>query len=376
MLLATATPVQINPIERWDLLNVLDPKDSTQGDRPHFVLGNVFSKWRDAAWSLNLVTGRMPVPADLDQVWEWARNPLPPKAEHPDFLNLRRSLGLEDREAIASGDSFGKLRPPDQSRLRNLAQRFFREHNPFISNRRKAYQGDSLGQRFFREHNPFIRHIVRRTRKYLEETRDASGEPYLKPIEVRLHGEGDTEAIKLPAYLEEAYRAAEDFTKLLSERLRSMGFLKTMLLRRLGSSIEAGRLSAERLLGTVECVDEEEDDAADGVEPVAASEFARNLTPQERGALKHLVAALEANQERDPKYAVVRDCLIRRRWLERGCIIFSQYYDSIHWLAESLAAELPGVPIGIYSGANRSGLIREGQYRRTTREQLKQMVRT
>ena len=139
-------------------------------------------------------------------------------------------------------------------------------------------------QRFFREHNPFIRHIVRRTRKYLEETRDASGEPYLKPIEVRLHGEGDTEAIKLPAYLEEAYRAAEDFTKLLSERLRSMGFLKTMLLRRLGSSIEAGRLSAERLLGTVECVDEEEDDAADGVEPVAASEFARNLTPQGEGS--------------------------------------------------------------------------------------------
>ena len=227
-----------------------------------------------------------------------------------------------------------------------------------------------------REHNSFIRHIVRRTRQYLEETRDASGEPYLKPIEVHLHGEDDAEAITLPAYLGGAYHAAEEFTQLLSGRMKGMGFLNTMLLRRLGNSIEAGRLTAERLLGSDEFDDDEEVEPGEEPDPMAASEFSRSLTPQERGVLKHLVEALEANQERDPKYAVVRDCLIRRRWLDRGCIIFSQYFDSIRGLAEALAVELPDTPIGIYAGASRSGLIRDGQYERMTREELKQMVRT
>jgi hypothetical protein len=49
---------------------------------------------------------------------------------------------------------------------------------------------------FGRNHNPFIRHIVRRTRQYLEDTIDpATGEPYLKPVRVRLFGEGEAEAV-------------------------------------------------------------------------------------------------------------------------------------------------------------------------------------
>src|SRR5262249_39724300 len=110
LLLATATPVQIHPVEAWDLLCVLDPRDAPRSDRQQIVLGDVFSKWRDAAWALDLVTGRKPVPTELDSIWEWVRNPLPPKTEHPDFLNLRRALGVDDREPIAPGHDFGKLR--------------------------------------------------------------------------------------------------------------------------------------------------------------------------------------------------------------------------------------------------------------------------
>lgn len=346
LLLATATPVQMNPVEAWDLLLVLAGKEK-------HVLGNTFSKWRDPAWALDLVTGKKPFPGDLEDIWEWVRNPLPPKAEDNDFLNLRRSLGLDDTRAVADGGDFGKLRPPDQTRLRNLAPRFFREHNPFI------------------------RHIVRRTRKHLEERRDESGEPYLKPIEVRLHGEGDAEAIALPPYLEEAYHTAEEFTTLVARRVKSAGFLKTMILRRLGSSIEAGRSTAEKLLGVWENDDAaEDDDTGDDVGPVEASEFSKSLTDPERGVLRRLVAALEANQERDPKYAVVRDCLVVRHWLDRGCIIFSQYYDSIRWLAETLAADLPTTLIGVYAGANRSGLFRDGRFERATRDRLKALVRS
>jgi hypothetical protein len=45
----------------------------------------------------------------------------------------------------------------------------------------------------------------------------------------------------LGGYLLDAYREAENFSKLLQQRVRGAGFFKTLLLRRLGSSMEAGR---------------------------------------------------------------------------------------------------------------------------------------
>ena len=53
------------------------------------------------------------------------------------------------------------------------------------------------------------------------------------------------------------------------------------------------------------------------------------------------INAIRRSRERDPKYAVVVNCLRERGWLDLGCIIFSQYRHSIQWLAEQLTAELP-----------------------------------
>jgi hypothetical protein len=78
------------------------------------------------------------------------------------------------------------------------------------------------------------------------------------------------------------------------------------------------------------------------------------LTSTERQKLKELLDALEANRERDPKYAVVSRLLLGEGWLERGCIIFSQYFDSVWWLANLLSSELPNEPIGIYAGSQKS----------------------
>jgi len=43
----------------------------------------------------------------------------------------------------------------------------------------------------------------------------------------------------------------------------------------------------------------------------------------ERTTLERFLKALEASQERDPKYAVVLDCLTKKGWLEKGCIILA-----------------------------------------------------
>ena len=84
--------------------------------------------------------------------------------------------------------------------------------------------------------------------------------------------------------------------------------------------------------------------------------------------------ALEANRERDPKYAIVSDALLNREWLNLGCIIFSQYFDSIWWLGNQLSRELPNERIAIYAGAAKSGVMTNGAFGRESREALKNEV--
>ena len=211
--------------------------------------------------------------------------------------------------------------------------------------------------------------MVIRTRDYLETEIDPeTGEPYLKPVRVNLYGEGEDEGIKLPPFLHDAYEHANEFCRLLSERTRS-GFFRTLLLRRVGSSMEAGRVTAEKILQNWVDIDDE-DDEEDG----DLFGQLKALTADERSELQRFMRALEANRERDPKYHIVKDMLVGRRWLELGCIVFSQYFDSIWWLAQQLTKELPDEDIGIYAGANRSGLMRNGIFSREPREALKSAV--
>lgn len=346
MLLATATPVQLRPVEAWDLLDVLSRGSES-------VLGGAWSQWRKADDALTLVMGETPIPDDDLDRWDWVRTPFPPRQEHRDFDILRRSLGMPDEQVTANGSDWDRLKPPDKERAKKMFPRFVTDHNPFI------------------------RHIVRRSRKYLEETRDPeTGEPYLKPIKVELLGEGDDDAVRLPLYLQEAYGLAEEFCKKLGARMKGSGFLRTLLLRRVGSTVEAGRATAKQMLGSWRDLDavsvgrEAEDDA--DAPPTGMS---KTLTAEERGLLQRFVKALEANKERDPKYEVVRTCLKAKDWLSRGCIIFSQYYDSVRWLADQLARDFPDEPIAIYAGSGRSSVFRDGELVVVDREEIKAAVR-
>jgi len=75
LLLATATPVQINPIEAWDLLDLLNT------NRDH-VLGNVWSEWNKPAACLPVVSGEISLSGiPTMDFWKWFRNPVPPANE-------------------------------------------------------------------------------------------------------------------------------------------------------------------------------------------------------------------------------------------------------------------------------------------------------
>ena len=361
LLLATATPVQLHPVEVCDLLDAL-----ARGS--HAVLGSPGSRWRDARASIDLLLGDAPPPADFDERWDWLRNPFPPRSEGRDFELLRRSLSLPDEAAYAPGRAVDALRPPDRQRI------------------------DSGFARFVERHNPYIRAVVLRTREHLENTIDPeTGEPLLTPVAVRLHGEADEDAIVLPPFLEDAYARAEEFCRLLARRANT-GFFRTMLLRRMGSTMEAGRLTVARILdgwrtdsgadgagsgtGSGAGFDHEyrdEDDDDDEEETTAAR--LRALTSDERRVLSGLAQAMETNRDRDPKCAAVVRLLVDEGWLERGCIVFSQYYDSVRWLAGQLARELPDEAVGVYAGANRSGVMRRGAFEPRRRDDLKDDVR-
>ena len=338
LLLATATPVQLHPVEAYDLLDAL-----ARGS--HAVLGSPGSRWRNAKASLDLLLGNASPPADFHECWDWLRNPFPPRSEGRDFEILRRSLSLPDEAAYAPGSAVESLRPPDRQRI------------------------ESGFARFVEQHNPYIRTIVVRTREYLENSIDPeTGEPFLTPVGVRLHGESDEDAIVLPPFLDDAYAQAEAFCRLLAQRA-STGFFRTMLLRRMGSTMEAGRLTVTRILDGWEDLGDEYDDDEEADGPL------RTLTEEESRVLSGLAQSMEANLDQDPKCAAVVRLLVDEGWLEHGCIVFSQYYDSVWWLAHRLTEALPAETIGIYAGAGRSGVMRRGVFEPRGRDVLKDSVR-
>lgn len=357
MLLATATPVQLYPIEAYDLLDVL----SRGNDH---VLGNEFSIWRkDKLRTINLSTGVEVPEFNFDELWEYVRNPLPYSFEDPlIFGTIRRTLGFNEIQDVAEGSRSYDLRQVDKKRLLGSQSKFFANYNPFI------------------------RHIIRRTRDFLENEIDSStGETYLKKVEVVLYGEEEAEAIILPGYLKDAYETAELFCKKLSERMRSAGFLKMLILKRIGSSIEAGKNTAIKMLGNNwEPIQEEDDDSENGdtTEPnfseliALPSRLSQTLTSDERDILTILISQLEKHQEKDPKYFKVKELLLDKGWIDYGCIIFSQYFDTIWYMATLLSKDQPEVQIGIYAGGNKSGLLLNGEYTQCSKDEIKAKVQS
>lgn len=364
MLLATATPVQLHPVEAWDLLDIL-----SQGNDG--VLGGWTrtSPWFKASQCLAIANGEITVPIEPMAGWQYVRDPLPSRVEDPAFDSIRRNLDADDKT--------WQFKPEVLSQLSPAIRRVQLQNNVL----------PNFGEQF----NPLLRCIVRRTRGYLEKMiNPATGGYYLPRVEVKLFGEDANSSLNLSSYLGDAYREAEDFCRLLQQRIKGSGFFKTLLLRRLGSSMEAGRNTIVKLLGhhADELSDEEDDDTDDedgnqaGRPAQADSEF-KNFTDAEIASLSRCLALLRQGGNNDPKlealvgYLLGTQSGIEKRWLDLGCILFSQYYDTVRWVGDELSkrAEFSGMEIGLYAGSNRSGIWIEGKFQRCEREVLKARVR-
>jgi superfamily II DNA or RNA helicase len=347
LLLGTATPIQTEVHELWDLLRILNAGAD-------FVLGReFFGRWSDWERSLPIVKGDE-LPADERDAWEWLRNPIPPAREDALFATLRLQFGLPDK-VFFTDRGFGSLGFLEQQAV-----------------------GEALAPGFLRQHNPIVRHTVLRRRKTLE---DAG---LLDKVGVEVHPDPNVAAgtymgVNFSGYglitnypFDLAYKAAEAFTVALQRRTKAAGFMKSLLLQRICSSFASGRATAARILGREVFEDEEQNRLVEDVLSV--------LTSEEASCLKTIVDELSLPEAHDPKTAAVRYFLTEHRtdgktWLEHGCIIFSQYYDTVRTLAAELASMLPGEPVAIYAGAGKSGIYRDADFASVEREDIKAAVK-
>lgn len=332
MLLATATPVQLHPMELWDLLAILSVNNSQ-------VLGGPNSFWRlsDSPGIFDIVAGRKEIDQPYEK-WQYWRNPIPARldASTEVFDWIRNDLGLAVTDDLATNADLDNL---DPSRSFDL---------DFMS---------------LREVNPFTQWVVKRSRDRLE----AEG----KLVKIEMIAFGDGQPILCSHSMEQAFELAEDFAKALHQRVKAGGFIKTLLQRRVGSSLVAGLKTTRKMLaGRPLEIEDDPDDDAQSIYP---------LTEVEKGLLKRLEEHLSRHLERedDPKFERVRDILALefegRTWLDRGVLIFSQFYDSAYALAEYLIQHIDE-PIGLYTNSSASKLFEGGKVQSVNRELLKEKV--
>lgn len=347
VILGTATPIQLDPVELWDLLMAL-------GHGAPQVLGTTFdaSEWVKED-SIQYLTAVRPWPTNELSRWALFRSPLPPSAEDAVFRDIRDDAKLSAIQVV--GPRFADV-PAD---LRT----------DFITEFRRLAE----------QHNPIVRRVVRRTRPMLEKR------GLLKRISVSVHPRkddqlpehlfrGDTDGLAMNLAFQAAYDAAESFSRLYAERCPGAGFLKTIMLRRVGSSARAGLETARHILGRLEgpVIPEEE----------MGDEIAANADlppdPREIQYLKDVernLASVVAGTEIDPKVQVILHYLRERHWLEKnGAIIFSQYRTTAEWVLEALCSAFPDEPVALYAGGSASFVQRGDDRHTASREQIKRRI--
>ncbi len=347
LILGTGTPIQTAVRELWDLLGILN-------SGAEFVLGDPLSPWRDHERAIPMVTGYTK-PSSEAEVWEWLNNPLPPGNEHHTVQNIRDHLSINPKDFICS-------------------QRF--EDLDYLV--QSMWLSECLDPDFFRLSNPVLRHTVLRKRKQLEddgllEKVGVNTHPILKKsylYQSRFVGLG----IPTNTPFEVAYEKAEEFSKLLNARTKAGGFMKSLMLQRICSSFASGRKTAQKMLQHSDF--NEDDDNSDEVEHILSE-----MTPAEAACLREIVTQLSRPEAVDSKLDTVKWFLTEFRtegktWLEHGCIIFSQYFDTTEWIAKELAKAFAGEVVAVYAGAGKSGLFKGEQFNTVDREVIKSAVRT
>lgn len=339
MLLATATPMQVHPVEVWDLLRTLGLGGRWGASARNFL--RFFEELRrpfdDVDWGFvfGLVRDFLETGGELDPLF----------ASH-----ARESLGLVDwgrlKGLVSSGVGAQRAAPI----LKNMPS-----------------QARPLAVEMARRHTPLRRYIFRNTRRLLREyvRRGVLQDnvPHREPELVWIQMRDEERALydRIEEYITHFYQKYEDERK-------GLGFVMTVYRRRLTSSFCAVRRSLERRLaflqgrpqpGSVAGADEDdieqEDLSVDVTEMLGDEERARFRDEIEY--VEDFLAELARLGDNDSK---VERLLADLDQIFRGrdtALIFTQYTDTMDFLRDQLR-QVYGSQVACYSG--RGGEVWNG----------------
>jgi SNF2 family DNA or RNA helicase len=356
LVLLTATPMQVHPIEVWDLLGLLG--------MPQEWNAKVFLDYFPLAGKAN------PSHEEFDRL---ARL----------FQATERSFGAVDLEAAVN-------KAPGKSRIK--ARRILAALRDSASTPRRQLESAErkAALAVLKAHTPVSALISRHTRDLLRQ--------YFKlgklktPIATRRVGD---EFLPMSKAEREVYEAVEDYisstyNNAAADERTSVGFVMTIYRRRLASSFQAlkntlsdrmetmGKPSDQRELkfgaGRPEedlTDDETADDAMDTEEAVALERQALDF--EEKGDIERLLAMIARlpSDTKAKRLAAIIEELAKAG--HKQVIVFTQYTDTLDYLRDLLVPT--GRKILCYSGRGGEYLDASANWRTISREETKRRFR-
>ena len=350
LLLLTATPMQIHPVEVWDLLRLLGIGGRWGAVEENFL--RFFSELRRAANEFEEVN------------WDFVLTMV------GDFLKTGGEI-----DAVFAQQAEEKLGLVDWQRIRDL---------PFSSKRKTIIRELTTEERavlleMVKRHTPLKRFLFRNTRSLLREyhkrgllkDRIPTRDPKLVWVDMTKQEE------KLYQRIEEYI--ADFYQKYESER-KGLGFIMTVYRRRLTSSFYAMQQSLERRLKFLrgetpdqgwDDDDTEQDDLQQDVTE-ELSTIESTVFREEINFVEDFLAELQRLGGDSKTERLLRD-LSQILSLRETILVFTQYTDTMDYLRDRLR-EIYGGQVACYSG--RGGEYWDGvSWVLTTKERIKTLFR-
>lgn len=349
LLLLTATPMQVHPVEVYDLLKLLGlPED---WDAATFV------RYFELAAAKN--------PSNEELSWLAAR-----------YRSSEACFGEVAEEDVEKAT-------PSASRIaRRKVLKAIRDSSSSIPLKQLNSESRQLALAIFRQFSPVRCRMSRYTRALLRQyfqaglidscvaTRDVRD----RLVEMSKAEDALYKAVE--EYISTTYDAASKQEK------NAVGFILTVYRRRLASSVAALKKTLlRRLEGLAPEMTEEDVSQDELTDEIFSEEEAQQLAEQglqriEAADIKLLLKQIEMVGVESKAKRLVEELESLFDGVYDSAIVFTQYTDTMEWLADYLAERLPDFPIGTYSGSG--GRIRDkaGSWSTCSKEQVKLALKT
>jgi len=347
LLLLTATPMQVHPVELWDLLRLLGLSGRWEQSRHDFIRYFAEAAGNPSQETMSYLAGMFrETENSFGEVTEEQVSRLMPTLGG---LGCRKVLrALRDKSGIA---------------LKRLE----------VTQRKAALE-------ILRRFSPVRHRMSRHTRNLLREyyrrglidtpiaTRDVRDVAFdMTPAEKAMYD-------ALGDYIDQTYNNASP------EKRSAVGFVLTIYQRRLASSFHALQQTLTRRLANMGGITEEDlslDETADEVmDPEDAEVLAReSLEAEERTTIRDLLKKIAKIGTNTKARALKAE--LERAFSEDydSALIFTQYAETMDFLKDYLAEEFPGETVACYSGAGGKVRDRAGFWSECSKEQIKQRLK-